>query len=219
MIVAIPNIFVLRDLEDLQSLLADATYSDGRASAGWAARLVKSNLQADDGAGLEPARLTIHQRLLEHPAFVSATRPKTIIGPTFSRYEPGHTYGPHVDDAIMAGIRTDVSFTVFLSQPDSYDGGELIIETTSGDEAFKLPAGSVVTYPATFLHRVALVTRGTRQAAVGWVRSYVREASRREILFDLDAARQSLFDERGKTPEFDRLSKVASNLLRMWADD
>ena len=219
MIVAIPDILAPRDLGDLQALLAGATYSDGRASAGSAARLVKSNLQANDGAGLEPARLMIHQRLLEHQVFASVTRPKTIIGPTFSRYEPGHTYGPHVDDAMMAGVRTDVSFTVFLSHPDSYDGGELIIETTSGDEAFKLAAGGIVTYPATFLHRVAPVTRGVRSAAVGWVRSYIRDAARREILFDLDAARQSLFHSHGKTTEFDKLSKVAGNLLRMWVDD
>ena len=219
MIITVPDILNSRELDELRSLLIAVSYGDGSRTAGWAAHGVKSNLQADENAELQLARESIQQHLLAHPVFASATRAKTIVGPQFSRYEPGHAYGYHTDDAIMAGVRTDVSFTVFLSPPDSYDGGELIIETTSGDEFFKLEPGSIVTYPATFLHRVAPVTQGVREAAVGWVRSYVRDAGQREILFDLDAARQSLFDRHGKTAAFDRLSKVAANLLRMWADD
>jgi PKHD-type hydroxylase len=148
-----------------------------------------------------------------------ATRPKAIIGPLFSRYQPGHAYGPHVDDALLGGVRSDVSFTLFLSPPDSYDGGELIIDTPAGEEAFKLGAGSVVTYPATALHRVAPVTRGERLAGAGWVRSYIRDAGQRELLFDLDTARRRLFDREGKTAEADLLAKCAANLMRMWCED
>ncbi len=148
-----------------------------------------------------------------------ATRPKTILGPLFSRYQPGHAYGAHVDDALMGGVRTDVAFTLFLSEPGSCDGGELIIDTAAGEEAFKLAAGSVVTYPATTLHRVAPVTRGERLAAVGWVRSFVRDAAHRELLFDLETARRRLFDRDGKTAEGDLLAKCAANLLRMWCED
>ena len=141
--------------------------------------------------------------------FALATRPKTIIGPLFSRYRPGHAYGTHVDDALIGGARTDVSFTLFLADPETYDGGELIIDTASGEESFKLPAGSLVTYPATMLHRVAPVTRGERMVAAGWVRSTVRDPAHRELLFDLETARRRLFDREGKTAEGDLLAKCA----------
>lgn len=128
-------------------------------------------------------------------------------------------YGAHVDDALMNGIRSDVSFTLFLSDPATYEGGELVIETSSGEDDIKLPAGSMIAYPSSSLHRVAPVTRGTRLAAVGWARSLIRDAGRRELLFDLDTARQSLFAREGKTAEFDLLSKTSANLLRMWVED
>ena len=128
-------------------------------------------------------------------------------------------YGSHVDDALMNGIRTDVSFTLFLSDPDSYDGGALVIESSGGEDDIKLPAGSLVAYPSTTLHRVQPVTKGARLAAVGWARSFIRDPARRELLFDLDTARQSLFAREGKTAEFDLLSKSTANLLRMWAED
>ena len=190
-----------------------------KVAAGWSARLVKANLQAADGPETEALRALVRSRLLEHPLFALATRPKAVIGPLFSRYEPGHAYGTHVDNAVIDGVRTDVSFTLFLSEPASYDGGELIIDTPSGEEAFKLAAGSVVTYPATTLHRVAPVTRGARLAAAGWVRSYLREAAQRELLFDLETARRRLFEREGKTAEADLLAKCAANLMRMWCED
>jgi PKHD-type hydroxylase len=137
----------------------------------------------------------------------------------FSRYQPGHAYGTHVDNALIGGVRTDVSFTLFLADPAAYEGGELIIDTPSGEEAFKLPPGSIVTYPATTLHRVAEVIRGERLAAAGWVRSHVRDAAQRELLFDLETARRRLFDREGKTAEADLLAKCAANLLRMWCED
>ncbi len=112
-----------------------------------------------------------------------------------------------------------MSFTLFLADPETYDGGELIIDTASGEEAFKLPAGSLVTYPATMLHRVAPVTRGERMVAAGWVRSTVRDPAQRELLFDLETARRRLFDREGKTAEGDLLAKCAANLMRLWCDD
>jgi PKHD-type hydroxylase len=116
-------------------------------------------------------------------------------------------------------MRTDVSFTLFLSAPDACDGGELVIDTASGEEAFKLPAGSLVLYPSTTLHRVVPVTRGERLAAVGWVRSLIRDPPQRELLFDLETARRRLFDREGKTADGDLLAKCAANLLRQWCDD
>jgi len=219
MILAIADILSLADIEAVRAGLANATFVDGKTTAGWSAKLVKSNLQAGPGAEIERLRGLVETRLIEHPVFALATRPKTIIGPLFSRYQAGHAYGAHVDDALIGGSRTDVSFTLFLADPDTYDGGELIIDTASGEEAFKLPAGSLVTYPATTLHRVAPVTRGERIVAAGWVRSYVRGPAHRELLFDLETARRRLFDREGKTAEGDLLAKCAANLVRLWCDD
>jgi len=119
----------------------------------------------------------------------------------------------------MDGMRTDVSFTLFLSEPESYDGGELVIESASGEDAVKLEPGNLVAYPSTALHHVAPVTRGERLAAVGWARSFVRDAARRELLFDLDTARRAMFTREGKSAEYDLLSKSLANLLRMWVED
>ena len=219
MILAIADVLSVADIEAVRAGLGHATFVDGKATAGWSARLVKSNLQAAVGPETERLRELVETRLVAHPVFALATRPKTLIGPLFSRYRPGHAYGAHVDDALIAGLRTDVSFTLFLAEPDTYDGGELIIDTASGEEAFKLPAGSLVTYPAATLHRVAPVTRGERLAAAGWVRSHLRDPAHRELLFDLETARRRLFDRDGKTAEGDLLAKCAANLMRQWCDD
>jgi PKHD-type hydroxylase len=219
MILAIADVLSAADIQMIREGLAEAKFVDGATTAGWSARLVKSNLQASDSPGLARLRALVETRLREHPVFALATRPKTIMGPLFSRYHSGHAYGTHVDDALIGGSRTDVSFTIFLAPPDTYEGGELIIDSPAGEEAFKLPTGSVITYPATTLHRVAPVTSGERLVAAGWVRSHVRDAARRELLFDLETARRRLFDREGKTAEGDLLAKCAANLMRMWCDD
>jgi PKHD-type hydroxylase len=199
--------------------LAAANFVDGRATAGWAAKLVKNNLQAGNDAALQKLREKLTAKIGEHPLFRMVARPKQLSPLILSRYEPGMAYGSHVDDAIMGGMRSDVSFTLFLSDLDTYDGGALVIETSAGEEDVRLPAGSMVVYSSTTLHRVAEVTRGARLAAVGWARSFIRDPAQRELLFDLDTARQSLFQKQGKTAEFDLLSKTSANLLRMWAED
>ena len=192
---------------------------DGRATAGWHARLAKNNAQADPAdESVEEAADLIASRLLEHEVFALAVRPKRLAPVMISRYGTGQSYGTHVDDAVMAGLRSDVSFTVFLTDPAEYEGGELVLERPEGEHAFKLAAGDAVLYPSTFLHRVNAVTRGTRCVAVGWAQSLVRRAESREILFDLDTARRTLFARDGKSAEFDLLSKCLSNLLREWAE-
>lgn len=205
---------------DARQVLAGAAFADGRATAGWHARLVKNNLQASSSdRHVIALREAIAAKILAHPLFRLAARPKALTPLILSRYEPGMDYGSHVDDALMNGMRTDVSFTLFLSDPESYDGGALVIETSGGEDDVKLPAGSMVVYASTTLHRVAPVTTGVRLAAVGWARSFVRDPAKRELLFDLDTARQALFAREGKTAEFDLLSKSSANLLRMWAED
>src|SRR6185295_2741347 len=159
------------------------------------------------------------ERIMGNDVFQMAVRPKALTPLLFSRYEPGMNYGSHVDDALMDGMRSDVSFTLFLSEPASYDGGELVIESTSGEDAVKLEAGSLVAYPSTALHHVAEVTRGVRLAAVGWARSYIRDGARRELLFDLDTARRQMFARDGKSADYDLVSKSLANLLRMWVED
>jgi PKHD-type hydroxylase len=220
MILAIAEVLSATDVEQLRAGLASATFVDGKTTAGWSAKLVKSNLQARPDAAVAALRQLVEERLLAHPVFALATRPKAIIGPLFSRYQPGHEYGAHIDDALIAGQRSDVSFTLFLSDPATCEGGELVIDTPSGQEAFKLAAGSLVSYPATTLHRVTPVTSGERLAAAGWVRSYLRDPAQRELLFDLETARRRLlFEREGKTEEADLLAKCAANLMRLWCDD
>ena len=216
----IANVLTADEIANARSVLAETSFADGRATAGWHARLVKNNLQAAGGDGaLAALRELIAGRIGGNPLFRLAARPKTLSPIILSRYEIGMEYGTHVDDAIMNGMRTDVSFTLFLSDLQSYEGGALVIESPGGEDEIRLDAGSMVAYPSTTLHRVAPVTAGARLAAVGWARSFVRDAGRRELLFDLETARQTLFNRDGKTAEFDLVSKSCTNLLRMWAED
>jgi PKHD-type hydroxylase len=218
--IVIGNVLSSEEIRTVKAALADAQFVDGRETAGFAAKLVKNNRQAAaSDRSLEAPRRLIAERILDNEVFRLAVRPKALTPLLFSRYEPGMTYGSHVDDALMSGMRTDVSFTLFLDDPDNYDGGELVIESAAGEDAVKLPAGSLVAYPSSALHRVAEVTRGTRHAAVGWARSFIRDGARRELLFDLDTARRQIFARDGKTAEFDLISKSVANLMRMWSED
>lgn len=196
-----------------------ARYRPGAETAGWHARVVKHNTQAQPADVAEAASI-VSSALSAHPVFRAAALPQRLSPILFNRYAPGMDYGPHVDDALMGSprLRSDVSFTLFLDEPGDYEGGELVIDSAGGEEPVKLAAGACVVYPATHLHRVAPVVRGTRHAAVGWAQSLVREAAAREILFDLDTARRAVFEQQGKSETFDRLAKTYANLLRRWAE-
>jgi PKHD-type hydroxylase len=218
--IVIADILKPDDLAAVHAALSQTRFVDGRETAGFAARAVKDNRQAvARDKSLDPVRNLVATRIMESELFRMAARPKALSPLLFSRTETGMQYGLHVDDALMGGMRTDVSFTLFLDAPETYDGGELVIENASGDEAIKLAAGSMIAYPATTLHRVAQVTRGRRHVVAGWARSFVRDAAQRELLFDLDTARRTIFARDGKSPEFDLISKSLANLLRMWAED
>lgn len=191
-------------------------YEDGRKTAGHTARQVKDNLQAASGAETNAVLEKIRQSLLAHPAFGAVAYPKTFVRMIVSRTEGGGQYGDHVDNALMGGERTDVSFTLFLSPPDTYDGGELTICDRLEERQVKLQQGEVVVYPSTTLHRVEPVTRGARVVVVGWITSQVRHAEQREVLFDLWRAIAGA-DAAGDGAQVQLLSKSRSNLLRMWA--
>lgn len=223
MILCIGNVLTADELIAITEKLETAEFVDGKATAGWHARLVKNNTQLPKGAPvLTGVRSLITTALERNQLFQMAARPKRIHPLLISRYQPGMAYGTHTDDALMNRsqqvMRSDVSFTLFLNPPEAYEGGELVIETAQAEQDYKLPAGAMIVYPSSTLHRVETVTSGVRLAAVSWVQSLIRDPQEREILFDLDTARQSLFEQSGKTQEFDLLSKTHANLLRKWAD-
>ncbi len=206
-------------LESLQDLAAASTFEAGSKTAGRSARTVKNNEQSVTSPGARTAWRTVEGALRRNAVFVAAAQPKTFCRIMLSRYEKGMSYGTHVDDPLIAGSRADLSFTLFLSPPDDYEGGELVVEAADGETAVKLPAGDLVLYPSTSLHRVAEVRSGRRVACVGWVRSLIRLEAHREILFDLETVTRTIFEREGKTELFDRLSKVKANVTRLWAED
>ena len=218
MLMTIADVLSPAESEEIRAMLGSMRFEDGRATAGWSAKLVKDNEQAREGAALSLLRERVTKAIMDNEVFSLAARPKALTPLIFARYGAGKEYGSHVDNPLMHGIRTDVSFTLFLADPDSYDGGELVIESASGEEEVKLPAGHLVAYDSTSLHRVAPVTRGERLVAVGWAQSYVRDSAKRELLFDLETAKRGLFAQLGKTPEFDLVAKAGANLFRMWAE-
>lgn len=219
MLLCLQNVCAAETVDQLRTLASESDYADGRKTAGWAAREVKRNEQVEAGPRIDTIRNLVRKALMAHPLFVSFTQPKSITRMLVSRYTQGMEYGLHVDDALMGGRRADLSFTLFLSEPDSYEGGELVMESVDGETEIKLAPGEVVVYPTAALHRVAPVTGGERIAVVGWVRSLVRRPDQREILFDLDRACRALFERDGKTAELDLLLKSKANLLRQWAED
>ncbi len=225
MIICIANLLDTGVLSKVRALLDAARFQDGRATAGWHARLVKANRQAAprDPAVREAAAI-VAAALLGNEVFRSATLPRRLRPPLFARYGAGETYGTHVDDALMGlgdpegPLRTDVAVTVFLADPAAYEGGALVIEDPAGEQDFRLKAGDAVAYPATTLHRVAPVTAGERLVAVTWVQSLVRDPARREVLFDLENAKRRVFASEGKGATFDLLAKSHANLLRQWVE-
>jgi len=219
MLLRIGGILSEHEVGAIVHALEQAGFEDGRRTAGWHAREVKRNEQATPSPVLDGVLAKVREALLAHEVFMAAARPKSFVKLLVSRYAPGMTYGTHVDDALMDGRRTDLSFTLFLSDPASYDGGALVIEDTLENRSIRLNAGELILYPSGALHNVEPVTRGTRLAIVGWLRSYLRDPAQREILFDLELALREMFERDGKSGLFDRLVKTRTNLLRLWADD
>lgn len=225
MLLHVPGVLDADTLSRCRGLLAGAPWADGRHTAGSQSAQVKNNRQLpEDCEAARAARQLVLEGLRGSALFFAAALPKTIYPPLFNRYEgESNAFGSHVDNAVRNApgsgerVRTDVSCTLFLADPDSYDGGELVIEGTYGEQRVKLPAGDMILYPATSVHRVEPVTRGARVASFFWVESMVRGDERRRLLFDLDMAILSLRERQGDTPEAVRLTGCYHNLLRMWA--
>ncbi len=222
MLTCIPDILEWSEIKQIRTALAAAEFHDGRKSAGSRAKRVKHNLQMERASDTaKQVRRMIVNGLRRNPTFQRVAFPRTIRPPLISGYQEGMHYGPHVDDALMGGAnkeRTDVSVTVFLSDPADYDGGELVMTSPFGEQEVKLPSGAAVVYPSSTLHRVAPVTRGERLAAVTWVHSYVRDPARREILYDMHRIRQALAELRPDDEEADLAFKTYANLLRLWCE-
>lgn len=225
MLVQIENLFSADELCGLRQQLLAQPWVDGKATAGVQSAQAKHNrqLDEDDPVARQLGGLIL-QRLSDNPLFMSAALPKRIYPPLFNRYGAGEGFGYHIDNAIRGikgvreRVRTDLSATLFLAEPDSYDGGELVIRDTFGERQVKLPAGHLVLYPGSSVHRVAPVTRGERLAAFFWIESLVREDSQRSLLLDMDVAIQRLTAQRADAGSLLELTGVYHNLLRRWGD-
>ncbi len=225
MLITIPSVLDAHEVTEARSILDAATWVDGKVTAGVQSASVKHNQQV---AETDPAARQVGdwiiKRLEQHPLFISAALPLKVFPPLFNRYGEGHTFGTHVDNAIrqITGtpyrIRTDLSATLFLSEPDTYDGGELCIEDTYGTQRVKLPAGDMVLYPATSLHYVTPVTKGVRVASFFWMQSMIRDDAQRTILFDLDATIQLMNQDQPHSEHAIRLTGIYHNLLRQWVE-
>lgn len=223
MLLTIPGLLNPLQLEKIHEVLKDASFVDGRRTAGFAAARVKSNLEVQ----LHPDRMKLLIRVImaslgHSETFRFGALPHRVADPIIARYEPDMAYGDHVDDPIMGNtgprFRTDVSMTLFLNPPTAYDGGELVVRTSFGEKQVKLGAGDAVFYPSSSLHRVTPVTRGERLVALTWIQSYVRDAAQRELLYELNLAREPLLKQAPEAEITGYVDKSYANLLRMWAD-
>jgi PKHD-type hydroxylase len=226
MMLAIPDLLDGEGVARVRALIDAGEWADGNATSGHQSALAKKNeqLPEDSAAAREAGRLVL-DALGRSPLFIAAALPLKIFPPLFNRYQGGETFGTHIDNAVRIHrgsefrVRTDLSATLFLEAPDAYDGGELVVEDNLGANAVKLPAGDLLLYPASSLHRVEPVTRGARVASFFWVQSMVRDDAARAMLFDLDRSIQAVAADRGQADkEVIRLTGVYHNLLRRWAD-
>jgi PKHD-type hydroxylase len=225
MLIRIPNILSPDELAVCRTKLAAASWIDGRATAGSQSAKVKDNLQlAEDDPMAHGLGQVVIRALERTPQFMAATLARHVFPPNFNRYEPGMNYGAHVDNAIRqvgrsaVRLRTDISATLFLSDPADYDGGELIVEGGHGAQTAKFPAGDLILYPSTSLHRVAPVTRGARNAAFFWIQSMVKDDGERALLFEMDRSVMELSQKLPNDPAVVRLTSCYHNLLRRWAE-
>ncbi|MEX2123656.1 MAG: Fe2+-dependent dioxygenase [Woeseia sp.] len=225
MMLSIPAVISAEQLRQCRETLAAADWPDGRATAGYLATRVKHNRQlAPDDPLMARIGDLLVDALAANPAFISAALPLKVLPPRFNRYGEGDQYGNHVDNSVLSvrgaavRIRTDISATLFLSEPDEYDGGVLVVEDSFGRHDVKLPAGHLILYPGTSLHRVTPVTRGLRFASFFWIQSLVRNDADRSLLLELDTAIQKLALQLPDTPQLAQLTGVYHNLLRRWAE-
>jgi PKHD-type hydroxylase len=224
MMLHVPQVLTPDEAAQCRRVIDAAAWVDGRATVGPQGAQVKANRQlAEDAPLAQQWGLHILQALARHPLYVSAALPLRTVPPLFNRYEGGEHYGLHVDGAVRAlpggaqVLRTDLSCTLFLCDPGDYDGGELVVTDTYGTHEVKLPAGDLILYPSSSLHRVMPVTRGARVCSFFWVQSLVPDDARRGLLFELDTQVQKLRAGQGDTPEVLSLTGIYHNLLRMWA--
>ncbi|HWO40573.1 MAG TPA: Fe2+-dependent dioxygenase [Candidatus Eisenbacteria bacterium] len=225
MIVQVPNVLNAQQISHCRDVMSRANWIDGRVTAGFQSALVKRNRQLpEDSAEARELGDMILKALERNPLFITAALPHRVFPPLFNRYEGGETFGAHLDNAIRQipgtpyRVRTDVSATLFLSQPEEYDGGELVIDDVYGSHSVKLPAGDMVVYPASSLHHVTPVTRGVRLASFFWVQSMVRDDGQRTLLFDLDVAINKVSQALPNHSAVVELTNCYHNLLRRFAD-
>lgn len=226
MMLAIPDLLDQEGVARVRAIVDAGEWIDGNATSGYQSALAKKNEQiAEDSPAAKEAGRLVLDALGKSPLFIAAALPLKIFPPLFNRYRGGEAFGTHIDNAVRIHrpsefrVRSDLSATLFLEPPDAYDGGELVIEDNLGASALKLPAGHLLLYPASSLHRVEPVTKGARVASFFWVQSMVRDDGERTILFDLDRAIQAVAADRGHDDkEVIRLTGVYHNLLRRWAD-
>ena len=223
MMLRIPDVLHSDQLSAVRQLLTDARFVDGKLSAGAAATRVKHNQELDKGAQqINILNNIVMNSLVQHPVYRAGALPLRVAAPYYARYTPGMAYGDHLDDPIMGTegtiYRSDIAITIFLNDPDQYEGGELVIRTAFGENSVKLPAGHAVMYPASSLHHVNPVTRGERLVAVTWLQSLVRDPARRELLYELHQAREKLLKISPDAQETAQVNTAYMNLIRMWGD-
>ncbi len=233
MLLRIPQALNAEELAQVRALVLAADWADGRATAGSQSGSVKNNTQLpEELPAAQQARYLVSVALARHPLFVTGALPKSVYPPLFNRYSgSANAFGDHIDNAVRTHaatarhVRTDISCTLFLSDPASYDGGELVVQDTYGEQRIKFDAGDLVMYPGTSVHRVEPVTRGERVACFFWVESMVRSDDQRRLLYEMDMAITALRQQdlqrpagSGERPELVRLTGCYHNLLRMWAD-
>ena len=225
MLMHIPEVLSKEQVAGMRRAMDGAEWTDGRQTVGPQGAKVKRNLQLPEASGLrrELGSIVV-AALARHPLYHAAVLPLRTLSPRFNRYEGGGEYGFHIDGAVMAAgdtdthIRSDISCTLFLSEPEEYDGGELIVSDTYGEHEVKLPAGDAIVYPSSSLHRVAPVTRGARTASFFWVQSMVRDDGARRLLLEMDTAIRNLSAEGAGQASILQLTGVYHNLLRRWAE-
>ena len=223
MMIEIPALLSKKKLSEIQEILTESEFVDGKLSAGQYAQRVKNNAELPQNAQqLNRLNTLVMNTLVQHPMFQNAALPHRVASPFYAKYEKGQTYGDHIDDPVMgpAGqrYRSDISCTVFLNSPDDYEGGELKIKTQYGSQLVKLAAGHAILYPSYSLHQVTPVKSGIRLVAVTWIQSMIRQAERRELLYELNQARETLMREQPDSDITHQVDHSYVNLIRMWSE-